>query len=101
TTTRQRWPPCGRWRPTRRTPAAAASGRRASAGGRYAVGGLPSVDGSRRAGRPVAPLVSPTKGAAEAIREAVTSWPGVEAAPHRFGGTEYRYGRRELGHVHG
>jgi luciferase-like monooxygenase len=45
--------------------------------------------------------VSPTKSAAEAIREAVTSWPGVEAAPHRFGGTEYRYGRRELGHVHG
>jgi hypothetical protein len=45
--------------------------------------------------------VSATKGAAEAIREAVTSWPGVEAHPHRFGGTEYRYGRREMGHVHG
>jgi hypothetical protein len=41
------------------------------------------------------------KGAAEAIRDAVTSWPGVEAVPHRFGGTEYRYGRREMGHVHG
>jgi luciferase-like monooxygenase len=25
----------------------------------------------------------------------------VEAAPHRFGGTEYRYGRKEMGHVHG
>jgi len=45
--------------------------------------------------------VSPTKGAAEAIREAVMSWPGVDAVPHRFGGTEYRYGRREMGHVHG
>jgi luciferase-like monooxygenase len=40
-------------------------------------------------------------GAAETIREAVMSWPGVEAVPHRFGGTEYRYGRREMGHVHG
>ena len=45
--------------------------------------------------------MSATKGAADAIREAVTSWPGVDAVPHRFGGTEYRYGRREMGHVHG
>jgi hypothetical protein len=29
------------------------------------------------------------------------SWAGVEAVPHRFGGTEYRYGRKEMGHVHG
>ncbi len=41
------------------------------------------------------------KGAGELIGEAVTSWPGVEAVPHRFGGTEYRYGRKEMGHVHG
>ena len=41
------------------------------------------------------------KGAGELIREAVTSWPGVEAAPHRFGGIEYRFGRKEMGHVHG
>jgi len=41
------------------------------------------------------------KRAGELIRDVVTSWPGVEAAPHRFGGTEYRYGRREMGHVHG
>src|ERR1700730_19445105 len=27
--------------------------------------------------------------------------PGVEARPHRFGGMEYRLGRREIGHVHG
>lgn len=45
--------------------------------------------------------MSATKGAAEEIRDAVTSWPGVDAVPHRFGGTEYRYGRREMGHVHG
>ena len=40
-------------------------------------------------------------GAGERIREAVMSWPGVEAIPHRFGGTEFRYGRKEMGHVHG
>src|SRR3990172_4348058 len=38
---------------------------------------------------------------AERIRRVVLSWPGVEASPHRFGGTEYRIGRREIGHVHG
>jgi hypothetical protein len=41
------------------------------------------------------------KGAGDLIREAVTSWPGVEAVPHRFGGLEYRFGRKEMGHVHG
>jgi hypothetical protein len=41
------------------------------------------------------------KGAGELIREIVLSWPGVEAVPHRFGGTEYRFGRKEMGHVHG
>ncbi len=40
-------------------------------------------------------------GAAETIRKAVLAWQGVEAHPHRFGGTEYRIGRRELGHIHG
>lgn len=38
---------------------------------------------------------------AEQITAAVQSWPGVEAAPHRFGGVEFRVGRRELGHLHG
>ncbi|HKB34680.1 MAG TPA: luciferase family protein [Candidatus Dormibacteraeota bacterium] len=41
------------------------------------------------------------KAAGDRIREAVMSWPGVDAMPHRFGGTEYRYGRKEMGHVHG
>ena len=41
------------------------------------------------------------KGAGFLIREAVTAWPGVEAVPHQFGGTEYRFGRKEMGHVHG
>jgi hypothetical protein len=35
------------------------------------------------------------------IIETVTGWPGVETAPHRFGGVELRLGRRELGHLHG
>jgi hypothetical protein len=41
------------------------------------------------------------RGASHTIQQAVLSWPNVEAHPHRFGGTEYRVGRRELGHVHG
>jgi hypothetical protein len=44
---------------------------------------------------------SRTKGAGDLIRDTVTSWPGVEATQHRFGGVEYRFGRKELGHVHG
>jgi hypothetical protein len=37
----------------------------------------------------------------EQITETVQSWPGVESAPHRFGGIEFKVGRRELGHIHG
>jgi Family of unknown function (DUF5519) len=40
-------------------------------------------------------------GAAERIDAAMRELAGVSAAPHRFGGTEYRVGRREIGHVHG
>jgi luciferase-like monooxygenase len=39
--------------------------------------------------------------AGERIRREVSSWPGVSVEPHRFGGVEYRVGRREIGHVHG
>src|SRR6266571_4616951 len=39
--------------------------------------------------------------AQEKIVMEVTKWPGVIASPHRFGGTEFRLGRRELGHIHG
>ena len=35
------------------------------------------------------------------IEREVTSWDGVTSAPHRFGGVEFRVGRRELGHLHG
>lgn len=37
----------------------------------------------------------------DAIVREVTSWPGVTTGRHRFGGTEFRVGRRELGHLHG
>ena len=35
------------------------------------------------------------------IAREVGSWTGVTVAPHRFGGVEFKVGRRELGHVHG
>jgi hypothetical protein len=37
----------------------------------------------------------------EAIDREVRAWPDVSRHPHRFGGTEYRLGKREIGHVHG
>jgi hypothetical protein len=40
-------------------------------------------------------------GAGERIRNAALRWEGVTAHSHRFGGTEYRLGTREIGHVHG
>jgi hypothetical protein len=40
-------------------------------------------------------------GAQEEITKTLLSWAGVTVHPHRFGGVEYRLGRRELGHIHG
>jgi len=42
----------------------------------------------------------PVRGAHGKIHRAVQDWPGVTSRPHRFGGTEYRLARREIGHVH-
>jgi len=39
--------------------------------------------------------------AIETVRAAVASWEGVTTQDHRFGGIEFRLGRRELGHLHG
>jgi hypothetical protein len=39
--------------------------------------------------------------ASEHIQNVALSWSGVTTHPHRFGGTEYRFGRREIGHTHG
>lgn len=33
--------------------------------------------------------------------QVVLSWPGVTTNNHRFGGTEFRLGKREIGHLHG
>ncbi len=41
------------------------------------------------------------KHANEAVIRAVSSWKGVSVHDHRFGGVEFRLGRRELGHLHG
>ena len=37
----------------------------------------------------------------ERIEREVASWAGVTVSPHRYGGIEFRVGRRELGHLHG
>lgn len=39
--------------------------------------------------------------AQDKIVNEVSRWSGVVALPHRFGGTEFRLERRELGHIHG
>jgi Family of unknown function (DUF5519) len=39
-------------------------------------------------------------GAKERIDAALRGWSGITSQPHRFGGTEYCLGRREIGHVH-
>ena len=38
--------------------------------------------------------------AKDQIHIAAMGWDGVSAHPHRFGGTEYRVDRREIGHIH-
>ena len=35
------------------------------------------------------------------IEREVASWERVTTHPHRFGGVEFRLGKRELGHLHG
>jgi Family of unknown function (DUF5519) len=34
------------------------------------------------------------------IEREIASWEGVSALPHRFGGVEFKLGKRELGHIH-
>ena len=43
----------------------------------------------------------PVHSASEAIYKIVVAWAGISAHLHRFGGTEYRLGKREIGHIHG
>lgn len=41
------------------------------------------------------------RGSGQTIKISVSAWEGITAHAHRFGGTEYRLGSREIGHVHG
>jgi hypothetical protein len=34
------------------------------------------------------------------IASVLREWEGVEVLPHRYGGVEFRVGKREIGHVH-
>ena len=34
------------------------------------------------------------------IKREVLRWPGVTSAPGRFGAVAFRYGKREIGHIH-
>jgi hypothetical protein len=34
------------------------------------------------------------------IKQEVLRWPGVTSAPGRFGAVAFRYGKREIGHIH-
>jgi hypothetical protein len=43
----------------------------------------------------------PVSGAKKRIDTALQGFEGLKAQPHRFGGTEYRLDRREIGHTHG
>jgi hypothetical protein len=40
-------------------------------------------------------------GAFKQIVDTLLTWEGIESHPHRFGGTEFRIGKREIGHIHG
>jgi len=41
------------------------------------------------------------EGTCNKVIELVRQWDGVEISAHRYGGFEFRLGRRELGHIHG
>jgi hypothetical protein len=41
------------------------------------------------------------RGASQQIVQQLSLWDGVSQHPHRFGGLEFRLGKREIGHIHG
>lgn len=45
-------------------------------------------------------MIKAPSAAAETVRASVADWAGVTTHNHRFGGIEFRLGRRELGHLH-
>jgi hypothetical protein len=46
-------------------------------------------------------MTEPPRTASQLITEQVTSWPGVKAEPGNFGSLAFKFGRREIGHLHG
>ena len=45
--------------------------------------------------------IQQTESIQQAIVRQVSAWPGVTVGLNQFGGVELRFGRRELGHLHG
>jgi len=45
--------------------------------------------------------MKPTVEIKEAIERELLSWPDVTVGQYRFGGREFRIGKREIGHLHG
>jgi hypothetical protein len=43
----------------------------------------------------------PVQGAKQTVLDDLSRWEGLNVQPHRFGGTEWVMGRREIGHIHG
>ena len=41
------------------------------------------------------------RSASKQIIDTLLTWEGMETHPHRFGGMEFRIGKREIGHIHG
>jgi hypothetical protein len=51
-------------------------------------------------GHSISPQPVDPAAAGDAVNREVLSWEGVTVHSHRFGGVEFRLGRRELGHIH-
>jgi Luciferase len=43
----------------------------------------------------------PVHGAADKIKNSVMKWKDISFMQHRYGGTEFKLGNREIGHIHG
>jgi hypothetical protein len=46
-------------------------------------------------------MMKPGIAISEEIERELLSWPDVTVGQHRFGGREFRIGKREIGHLHG
>ena len=46
-------------------------------------------------------IILSVKDASKKIHEAIMKYKDICSGDHRFGGTEYKLGKREIGHVHG